>query len=74
MFRGHVISVSMSEMHSLEIKFHHLPNIRRENIILPEGLLGRIERQTIHFGKHAEKLLAAGRHLKRGLPSARSCC
>ena len=66
-FRGHVISVGMNEMHSLEIKFHHLPNIRRENIILPEGLLGRIERQTIHFGKHTEKLLAAGRHLKRGL-------
>jgi hypothetical protein len=66
-FRGHVISVDMNEMHSLQIKFHHLPKIRRDNIILPEGLLGRIERQTIHFGKHAEKLLAAGRHLKRGL-------
>jgi hypothetical protein len=66
-FRGHVISVDQNEIHRLSIKFHHLPNIRRENIILPEGLLGRIERQTIHFGKHAEKLLAAGRHLKRGL-------
>jgi hypothetical protein len=66
-FRGHVLSLALSETHSLEVKFHHLPNIQRDHIILPEGLLGRIERQTIHFGKHAEKLLAAGRHLKRGL-------
>jgi len=41
--------------------------ITRDQIILPEGLLDRIERQTIQFGKHSARLLAMGRHLKRGL-------
>jgi ATP-dependent 26S proteasome regulatory subunit len=66
-YRGHILSLDIDDMHSLQIHFHHLPAVARENIVLPEGLLERIERQTLHFGKHAEKLLAAGRHLKRGL-------
>jgi len=66
-YRGHVLSVDQDEMHALQIKFHQLPRIERQNIILPEGLLERIERQTIHFSRHSQKLLAAGRHLKRGL-------
>jgi hypothetical protein len=66
-YRGHVLSVGHNDMHGLEIQFHHLPNIERKNIILPDGLLERIERQTIHFSRHSQKLLAAGRHLKRGL-------
>jgi ATP-dependent 26S proteasome regulatory subunit len=66
-YRGHVLSLGVDEMHSLQVQFHRLPRIARENIILPQGLLERIERQTIRFGQHAAKLLAAGRHLKRGL-------
>src|SRR5262249_26844521 len=46
-YRGHVLSLGQTQFHSLEIKFHHLPKIARENIILPEGLLSRVERQTI---------------------------
>jgi ATP-dependent 26S proteasome regulatory subunit len=44
-----------------------LPEIDRAAIILPEGLLERIERQTVEFGRHSRRLLEAGRHLKRGL-------
>jgi ATP-dependent 26S proteasome regulatory subunit len=51
----------------MEIKFHRLPGVRRENIILPQGLLERIERQTVRFSELSEKLVAAGRHLKRGI-------
>ena len=54
-------------MISLAIKFHHLAKVERKNIILPDGLLERIERQTIGFSKHGQKLLAAGRHLKHGM-------
>jgi ATP-dependent 26S proteasome regulatory subunit len=54
-------------MGTMEIKFHRLPNIPRENIILPQGLLERIERQTVRFSELSEKLVAAGRHLKRGV-------
>jgi hypothetical protein len=66
-YRGHVLSLAVDEWHSLQVQFHHLPRVCRESIILPEGLLERIERQTIGFGRHSERLLAAGRHLKRGV-------
>jgi hypothetical protein len=67
-YKGRIISVGSDYSRaSLEIKFHHLPKIERKNIILPDGLLERIERQTIGFSKHSDKLLAAGRHLKHGL-------
>jgi hypothetical protein len=66
-YRGHIISLAESRMGSMEVKFHRLPSVNRENIILPEGLLGRIERQTVRFSELSEKLLSAGRHLKRGI-------
>jgi hypothetical protein len=50
-------------------RFSHsrLPRVVREDVILPAGVLERIERHTIVFAKQAERLLAAGRSLKRGL-------
>src|SRR5215475_12589462 len=51
----------------MKVQFHRLPVIAPDQIILPEGLLSRIERQTIGFGKHSRQLAAMGRHLKRGL-------
>jgi hypothetical protein len=66
-YRGHVISLVLDDAHNLQVEFHSLPKVEREAIILPDGLLDRIERQTIGFGHLAEKLRAAGRHLKRGL-------
>ena len=67
-YRGHILSLSQEETTgTLQVAFHRLPDVARQNIILPEGLLERIERQTIGFGRHSARLLAAGRHLKRGL-------
>jgi ATPase family associated with various cellular activities (AAA) len=66
-YRGQVVSLSLDEQHSVKVHFHRLPGVSREDIILPQGLLERIERQSIGFAKHAEKLLAAKRHLKRGM-------
>jgi cell division protease FtsH len=67
-YRGCVLSVSQQEWpRTLQVEFHELPKIPREHIILPPGLLERIERQTIDFGRHRDKLRAAGRHLKRGI-------
>jgi AAA+ superfamily predicted ATPase len=65
-YRGHVVSLSVHEQ-NLHVSFHHLPSIARDQIILPEGVLDRIERQSVGFSKHAERLHAAGRHLKRGM-------
>lgn len=66
-YRGKIVSLSLDEMQSLQVHFHHLPQITREQIVLPDGLLDRIERQTIGFAKAAGRLRDAGRHLKRGL-------
>ncbi len=66
-YRGQVVSLEPSRYESLNVRFHHLPPIARESIILPAGVLERVERQTIGFTRHRETLLAAGRHLKRGL-------
>ena len=69
-YRGQVISLSPGRFgpgpHTL-IAFHALPRVDRENVILPDGVLERIERHTIVFAEHSERLLAAGRSLKRGL-------
>jgi hypothetical protein len=66
-YRGHVLSLSQSQMGDTEINFHRLPTVCREDIILPEGLLDRIERHTVRFSQVSDKLLASGRHLKRGI-------
>ncbi len=66
-YRSHVISLARDNRGSLAVRFHRLPSIAREDIILPQGVLERIERQTITFSKQREKLKAAGRHIKRGM-------
>jgi hypothetical protein len=69
-YRGHVISISPGQFGpgpQKLIAFHTLPRVRREDVILPRGVLERIERQTIVFAEQAERLRTAGRSLKRGL-------
>lgn len=69
-YRGHVISLSPGQFGpgpQTLIAFHTLPYTTREDVILPDGLLERIERQTVDFAEQAERLLAAGQSLKRGL-------
>jgi hypothetical protein len=66
-FRGHILSIADDCHGRLAVTFHHLPAIRRDDIILPESLMQRIERHTLGFSRHAERLRAAGRHLKRGV-------
>ncbi|MHC4092759.1 MAG: AAA family ATPase [Planctomycetota bacterium] len=67
-YRGRVISLCCEHrMAGTSVRFHRLAPVRRDDIILPQGLLDRIEQLTIGFSKHRDKLLRAGRHLKRGL-------
>ncbi len=66
-YRGKVFSLEQNCYGGVEVKFHNLPSITREQIILPRQLLERIERHTISFTRHAERLRASGRHLKRGI-------
>jgi len=69
-YRGHVISLSPGELGmgpQTLVAFHALPTVARDDVILPAGVLERVERHTVVFAEHAERLLAAGRSLKRGL-------
>jgi hypothetical protein len=66
-YRGQVVSLEVNEMRELKVGFHELPSIERSKIILPAGVLDRIERQATGFSKHRDKLRKVNRHLKRGL-------
>jgi cell division protease FtsH len=66
-FRGHVLSLQGDCHTGIGVQYHHLPHIGREDLILPDAILRRIERHTLSFSRHAERLRAAQRHLKRGI-------
>jgi ATPase family associated with various cellular activities (AAA) len=66
-YRGRVISLAAEPYGPPSVRFHTLPAVAREDIVLADGVLERVERHTIGFARHRERLLAAGRHLRRGL-------
>jgi hypothetical protein len=66
-YRGRVLSLYVDQSHSLRVAFHALGTVDREAIIVPQGLLERVERQTLRFSAHGDRLRALGRHMKRGL-------
>lgn len=68
-YRGRVLE--LRERHftdrDAKVSVRTLPPIARERIVLPAGVLERIERTTFGMSRHAERLRASGRHLRRGL-------
>lgn len=66
-YRGRVLEVQGSPFGGISLEVRNLPRVEREAIILPDGLLERIERHTLGFAEQAERLRSAGRHIKRGL-------
>jgi hypothetical protein len=69
-YRGRVLELSARHFHEDEgapLTVRSLPQIARDRIVLPPGVLERIERQAFGIARHAERLRASGRHLRRGL-------
>jgi hypothetical protein len=66
-YRGHVLSLERDCFGTITIRDHALPPIRRDELILPDTLLRRIERHTLSFSKHADRLRQSRRHVKRGI-------
>ncbi|MFG3252184.1 AAA family ATPase [Streptomyces sp. NPDC048172] len=68
-FRGKVVSFEGAEFADGvgPFKLHARPALGREDIVLPAGLLERVERQVVGVARHREALLARGQHLRRGL-------
>ena len=66
-YRGRILVLSGSPWGGIGVEVQRLPAIKREQIVLPQDIIDRIERHTLAFSEHADQLRAAGRHLKRGL-------
>ena len=67
--RGQLMTFSGDEFESTlgGITFHRRPDIPADDVILPAGTLDRLARHVVLLGKHHDRLLAAGQHLKRGI-------
>jgi hypothetical protein len=69
-YRGRVLELRARHFHGDEgapLTVRTLPDIAREQIVLPDGVLERIERTTFGMSRHADRLRASGRHMRRGL-------
>jgi ATP-dependent 26S proteasome regulatory subunit len=49
------------------VRFVRRPELGRDDVIMPNGLLEHIERQVVGIAEHRDRLQAEGRHLKRGV-------
>lgn len=49
------------------IYFQDVPTVRREQIILPDTVLERVERNTVRFSKYRDVMVAKGLHVSRGV-------
>jgi hypothetical protein len=69
-YRGRVLELRSRHFHDDEeapLTVRTLPPIERGDIVLPDGVLERVERQAFSVAEHAERLRASGRHLRRGI-------
>ncbi len=67
--RGQVLSLGGSsyEPGVGGITFHRRPSLPPEDIVLPAGVLERVERHVAGVAHHRDRLRASGQHLKRGM-------
>lgn len=66
-YRGHILDVSISPMGGVSLAFGDVPVTPRQDVVLPEVVLDRVERHALGVSIHRDALLEAGQHLKRGL-------
>ena len=66
-YRGHLLEVSLSPMGGVTLTFVSPSGLTRDDVVLPDPILTRVERHALGVASHRAKLLAAGQHLKRGL-------
>jgi hypothetical protein len=66
-YRGQLLEVGITPMGGVSLTFLNRPTTRRQQVVLPEPVLDRIERHALGVASHRAALSAAGQHLKRGL-------
>jgi MoxR-like ATPase len=66
-FRGQVITIEADRRGNRKVIFLERPELDASALVLPEGVLERIERHVVGPTRHRDALLAGERHLSRGL-------
>ena len=68
-FRGKVVSFEGHEFGQGvgPFRLHPRPGVSRADVVLPDGVLERVEREVVGIAAHRETLLTAGQHLRRGV-------
>lgn len=66
-YRGHLLEVSFTPQGGVALHFAPPAQLARDDVILPEPVIARVERHALGVAEYREQLLAAGQHLKRGL-------
>ncbi|MDJ0356245.1 ATP-binding protein [Paenarthrobacter sp. PH39-S1] len=68
-FKGQIIALSISDFGPSVggVTFVRRPELSDSDVILPDGLLSRVENHTLGIARQADVLRAHGQHLKRGL-------
>ena len=69
LLRGQVLSFEANpfEPGTGPMRFHRRPDVARSDVVLPADVLDRVERQVAGIARHRDRLVADGRHLKRGV-------
>jgi ATPase family associated with various cellular activities (AAA) len=65
-YRGHLLEVALTQA-GVSLGFAAPSGLSRDDVVLPDAVLARIERHALGVAEHRAALLAAGQHLKRGL-------
>ena len=66
-YRRQLVEVSLTPMGTVSLEFLDRPATDRDDVVLPDQVLDRIERHALGVAEHRAALVAAGQHLKRGL-------
>ncbi len=66
-FRGQLLTIEVDRMGGRNVVFLERPEMDASELVLPDGLLERVVRHVVGPTRHRDELLAAGRHLARGL-------
>ncbi len=69
-YRGQVVSLEGHHAFGPGVgpfRFHQRPGLTRDDIVMADGVLERIERQVVGVARHRTTLREQGQHLRRGL-------
>lgn len=65
-YRGQLLELEAGNG-GVQVRFPKLPATSRDDVVLPEEVLRRVERHSLDMAARRDHLRAAGQHLKRGL-------